>query len=162
MAKIIFKVKPNIVAALFPNYIRWVWRFFCATIIVMIVLRFQSIVDYNEIWLASVLFPGIFVLSFFHVKHKIIRYHRTTYYFYENRFVSEFDLIIKRRQSIPYNQIRKLKHEQKLWQRAFHVADIRVMYQDEEGREDFILRAVKNPEDVEHKFYNLMKKQYHK
>ncbi len=154
------KLKPDIVGGLIPHYLRWLWRFGVVAIIVyfgykLLLWYLYPGQEYELLFLKLALIAIVIVASFIMIKHRIIRLHMTTYLFYENRFVHDYDLVMKKRKTVPYQQVRRVDHNQSLLQRTLNMADIVLVGADQDS--DFTLLAIKNPEEVEHKIYQLMK-----
>lgn len=153
MEKPLAVLKPDLVNALIPIFVR---NFSASAVIVITlyaVLKYFLEYSLQTIWLVILLLlmstlpltVNIFVLKF------------TTYYFFSDRIVSQYKLLKVDKHSAPYHKIVNIKVDISIWDRICKAGDI-VIHTAENRAADLTLKYIKNPEHVEKGIYNLIQR----
>lgn len=158
MEKPLLVLKPNIVNALFPLFLR---NFFYSFIIVIFlfglsfVLKQSHIIDYPTrkiiFWLIFFLIAMLIIPLLF----KLISLYYTKYYFFKSHVTSEFKFIRIKRYSVPYHQIVNITTRISLWDRICKAGDI-TLHTAEDKSADLVLYYIKNPMKIESGLYKMI------
>lgn len=159
MQKPLLVLKPSIVNALFPIFIKYLFRSFIFTAVVygiLFVLSERLNLTMSQIlpWLAAFMLA----LAILPLLARTVVLRNTRYYFYPTYVVSEFKLIRLVRHSAPYNQIANIKTHASLWDRMSGAGDI-ILHTSENRTPDLVLSYIKNPEKIESSLYSLLHRQ---
>lgn len=146
-----FTIKPHAFDIIAPKFLRWLWRYGIAAIIVYFLAGFT---DYQTNELIVALVGVVLVASFLSIKHALIKVHTTKYSFYDTHVVEEQGVLIKKRNSMPYKQINKVINETNLWNRLSGASDIVLQ---SAHHHDLRLQSIKDADDVESRIYGLLR-----
>ncbi|MBS3167980.1 PH domain-containing protein [Candidatus Woesearchaeota archaeon] len=150
-------LKPSITNALLPSFLK---NLFYAIIIsgiaflISLILRFFDIIDYTTSTLLVSAAVLIIVVDLIPTIIRLIILYNTKYLFYPHHLIREFELIIIKRYSVPYNQIVNIKTKVSLWDRLCNAGDI-IIHTAEDKAQDLILHYIKNPQELEHRLYKM-------
>ncbi|GEM_PF-2442085 len=156
-------LKPNLMNALFPTLIK---NTFYSSIIILVLSSgiylaslFKLIDQQFEITtklILSIIFITL-VIACIPLIIKIIILYNTKYYFYHGHLISEFELFIVKRHSVPYNKIVNIQLKVSLWDRICNSGNL-ILHTAEDKTEDIHLNYIKNPTKIEHYIYELIHK----
>lgn len=158
--KLNFVIKPDITNALLPTFIRWVFRYSVAGVIVYFLFSSLARFGVLDILLGRLVFALIvvvFVLSLSSIKLQFLVLQNTRYLFYDTHVVEERKLFVTKRNSMPYKQISKIVNNSTIWDRFTKASNMILRTSRPDDGQDLVLRSIKNSEDVEHKIYKLLK-----
>lgn len=153
-------VKPSIMNALFPLFLRnvvYALLFVMLVNIVAYILQFFAVITYSS---ASVLIwsiVAILVLSIVPLLYRIFILSNTTYYFFNTHILSEFKFIMSDRHSLPYNQITNIEVDVSLWDRLCKAGDM-ILHTAQEVEPSLTLYYLKEPAEIERLIYRLAHK----
>ena len=156
MEKPLLILKPSLVNAILPTFLRNLFYAFILVLIlfgIAIVLETFNIVDYPNkvLWLLGLLL----VISIGSVLVKIINLFNTSYYFFKTHVSREFEFFTVKKQSAPYSQIVNISVDISIWDRVCNAGDI-TLHTAEDVAPDLILHFIKEPEKIERGIYNLI------
>ena len=148
-----FVLKPDSFDIVFPSFLRWLWRYSVAAIIIYFLSDF---VNYQTNSMIVALVIVVLVASLLSIKHALIRVHTTKYSFFDTHVVAESGLLAKNRDSLPYKKISKVVNKTSLWNRLSGASDIVLKTTHE--MHDLRLKSIKGADKVESRIYDLLRK----
>lgn len=158
MDKPLMKMRPDIINSLFPIFARnLVYSF---VVVLFMYVFFQVLVLYGIIYISTshlifMLFLLMLILAIIPLTIRLIILLNTTYYFYRDRVISEFEFVVIRKYSLPYNKIVNITVEVSVWDRITRAGDI-VLHTPEDKKPDLVLKYIRNPKKVERRIYDLI------
>lgn len=161
MPQLLHQFKPALFPAVLPHFLKWLWRYAVAGLIVYGLLYALDAIGVLRTHMPALLMAVALVVplaSFISIKHRLIRLHNTRYLFYDTHVVSEHRFITVTRHSVPYAQINKLTNNSSIWNRMTGVSDIILHTLRHGDAQDLVLRSVRDPDEVEHTIYDLLKR----
>lgn len=160
MEKELLILKPNIVNALLPLFIRNLFYSFVIVLLlygVSFILRFFNIISYSVAVIVSWLFVLLIVLAAVPLLYQIIVLANTRYYFFKTHVISEIEMIYIERHSVNYSQITNIATKISLWDRLSNAGDI-TLHTGQEQTPSLILSYIKDPHRIEKAIYHLIHK----
>ncbi len=157
-------IKPNMFAALLPDYLKYLFRFGISSVLAYWLLVFlirAGIISINTKRLTVSLIIMSLLLPFIAIKPRIVRMHSTKYFFYDTHVVEQIKFIVTRRNSIPYRQINKISNKSSLWDRITRSGDIILQTNRASGVSDMVIKSVPDADEVEDRIYNLIRRDSH-
>jgi len=158
--KLEFVIKPDLTNALLPLFMKWMWRYAIGAVVTYALfsalLRLGAIA-FSTGRLVFALIIVVLVFSFSSIKMQILILHNTRYLFYDAHVVEERKLLFTKRASMPYKQISKIINNSGIWDRVSGASNMVLRTARPDDGQDFVLRSIKNSEDVEHRIYKLLK-----
>jgi len=88
---------------------------------------------------------------------RIIILLNTTYIFYRGHLIKEFEFVVIRTSSVPYNQIVDISINISLWDRICRAGDMTI-HTAEDRAPDLKLMYIKKPEKIQHMIYDIVSK----
>jgi uncharacterized membrane protein YdbT with pleckstrin-like domain len=158
MEKPLLVLKPNIINALLPTFIRNLFYSFIAALVlfgVFLLLRLFNFIDYSTRLVIFFLIIFLLVVSIIPLLAKIVTLSITKYYFFRAHVVLESKLIKIKRESVPYHQIVNITIDISLWDRLCKAGDI-ILHTAKEESPDIILYYIKEPEKIESALHRLI------
>jgi uncharacterized membrane protein YdbT with pleckstrin-like domain len=158
--KPLFVLKPNITNALFPLFIRnFIYSIlFCGVLFaVYTLLTWLKILSINLEWTIAFFIILAFLISLIPLTSKIVILLCTKYIFYEESLIHQFKFINIKKDSVIYSRITNINLDITLWDRVCKAGDLTIHTADD-TMPDIVLKYIKNPEEVEHKIYSLIKR----
>lgn len=156
----VMTLKPSIINALLPTYMKWF--FYCLLVafgffIVYIILKAANVVPYSFGFAVLFLLLMASGIALIPLAIRILSLANTNYYFYDTHVVSEFKFFKIKRYSVPYHQIAQVTMDMSFWDRFCKAGDI-VLHTAEQKAPNLVLYYVKNPHELEHRLYSLVHK----
>jgi membrane protein YdbS with pleckstrin-like domain len=153
----ILNLKPNMLNAVFPIILANLFYaiLFSSMLYGMLYIfaKFNVIDVPNKFLFSMILF---FILSIIPAVIYLFILHFTTYTFFPSHVSKEFNFLILKKHSIPYNQITNIVTDITLWDKVSNAGNI-VLHTAEEKSPNLVLRYLENPEDIEQKIYSIIK-----
>lgn len=163
MVKPVFTLSPDLVNALFPEFLQKLVVGIIITFImysVYLALSALKIVtlSFNQVigWFAL----GLVLVTMFPLLVKIFILLNTKFYFFHDRVESEFKFIMIKSQSALYSQIVNIRVEISVWDRICNAGSV-VLCTADDREPNIILRYIKDPKKVEHVIYRLIRSAKH-
>jgi len=159
MEKPLLTLKPSIINALTPIFLKYLFLSFILTLIlygIIILIKALNILELSnkKIFLRLAVF--LFIFSIAPMLFRIIILISTKYYFFETNLLSEFKFIIIRRHSVPYHQIVNIETKISLWDRFCKAGDIVLHTAEDNTIPDLVLSYMKDPEKIEKSIYHMI------
>ena len=156
MDKPLLVLKPGVVNALLPTLVK---NLFIIGILSGVYFLLGSIELINKSS-TNMLFGLLCILLVYFTLRlviKLIILYNTKYFFFQTNVVREFELVIVRRHSTPYNQIVNITSHVSLWDRLCKAGDI-TLHTAEDRLPDLVLHYIDDPEKIEKDLYELIQK----
>ncbi len=160
MAKAIFTLKPNVMNAIIPTFIKWAFLSFIVALVVygvFFVLNLVGIVDYAGSTTMIVLGILVILVAVVVVGIEVVILKNTTYYFYNTHAISEFKLLKIKTYSVPYSKITNISTQISVWDRLCKAGDV-ILHSAEDKYPDLKLKYVRNPRKIEKYVYAIVNK----
>lgn len=163
MEKPLMAMKPSIINALLPIFIRNL--FFSFIIILVLYAVSQTLITFGVITVAAVdvtiwLVGLLFLFAIAPLVIRIIVLYNTVYYFFKTHAISEFEFIIIKKYSLPYDKISNITVNISIWDRLCRAGDI-TLHTAEDVTPDLVLKYIKNPRKMEGRVYRMIDMQRH-
>ncbi len=113
------------------------------------ILQYGVLVFYLMIAISTI------IMALIPLACRIIILLNTTYIFYKGHLIKEFELIVIRTSSVPYNQIVDISINISLWDRICRAGDMTI-HTAEDRAPDLKLMYIKNPEKIQHLIYGIV------
>lgn len=158
MEKPKFELKPSIPNAIIPLFLKNAVRALPLLFLVWLLaygLSVFSSIGFKTLFVWSILLYVLFILVSLLWRVFILRF--TRYSFYADRVVREFRFIRITKQSTFYSRIASVNTIISLWDRLCNAGDI-TLHTAEDSSPDLVLAFIPNPQQIEHKIYQLTKK----
>ena len=159
MDKPLLILKPNLINALLPSYVKnyilslvIVWTFYGLTFF----LKTIGLIQNAMVWGMWGIFLWSALLTLIPLSVRIVILMNTKYYFYDTHMLSEFKLFSIKKKSAPYTLIRSITTEITLWDRMCNSGDI-VIHTADDNQPNIVLKYLNDPERVEKGIYHLVK-----
>ena len=157
MEKPLYAMKPSIINAVVPNAAR---NILISAIIALPGASLWFLVRKSLPWTFGQAFALVFiafavVLNLKELWNAVCIWN-TTYYFYRNHLVHEFELFKEERISILYEKINNVKSNLSLWDRMCNAGDLEIFLKDSHPPV-FTLLYVKYPAEIESKLHQLIR-----
>ena len=157
MSEHVTKIKPSLVNALVPIFIKDVIYSILITAIFFFTIHILKAVNVTKFSTSTKLNILIFVLvALVLTTSRIIILTSTTYYFYNDHIKSEFKFIAIKSFAAPYSSIVNISSSISLWDRLCNASDITL--HTAEDNKDLVLRYITNPKKIEKIIYQMIKK----
>ena len=157
MEEPILTLKPNMLNAIFPVILA---NLFYAALLSSLIYgmtyvfgRFNIIDIPGKFIIALVIFLSILI---FPTCFYLLVLNFTSYDFFPTRVSKEFNFLVLKKHSVPYNQITDIVTDITLWDRVSKAGNI-VLHTAEEKSPNLVLRYIKEPEQVEEKIYSIIR-----
>jgi len=153
----LFTLTPKIMNAFFPLFMKYflISALFCAILFgITRLLEFFDIFFLPISWSITFFVILAIILALIPLGSKIFKLAFTKYVFYETSVIKEFRFIIISKKSVIYTRITNVSLNITIWDRLCSAGDITLHTDDDEP--DVVLQYIKNPEEIEHKIYNLI------
>jgi hypothetical protein len=159
----LMEMKPNILNALFPVFLKNLFFSFIVILVMYAVSQVLTIFGVISltasdvtIWLIGILF--LFAIAPMTVR--IIILYNTKYYFFRTHVISEFEFIMIKKYSLPYSKISNITVDISIWDRFCRAGDV-TLHTAENITPDLVLRFIKNPKKMERDIYRMIDTQRH-
>lgn len=157
-------LKPSIINALFPIFLRNLFFSFITILILFGIL--QVLVFFNVIILTAseILIWSVALLILFAIAPLAVRIfilYNTRYYFLKTHVISEFKFIVIKKYSVSYERVSNVTVDISVWDRITRAGDI-TLHTAEDVKQDLVLRYIKNPREMEKTVYNMIDFQKHR
>ena len=161
MDRLLFKLKPDVINALFPMFLRNLLVSFVIVLVLYVITQLLVLINVLArttnlilLWMAgSLVFLAIAPLLF-----RIVILLNTIYYFYHTHVISEFEFVVVKKYSLPYGMISNITTDVSVWDRMCRSGDI-TLHTPEDSRPDLVLRYIKKPRKMEKIIYDLIDRQ---
>lgn len=159
MEKPLLTLKPNLVNALIPLYLKYTIYLAPLFILLYAVSVFRPELQY----ISSIGYLVLFLLltALIPMIIHVIILGNTHYIFHRGYVIRNFKFIVIKRFSIPYSQIVNVKTDISLWDRICKSGDI-ILHSAENKAPDLVLHYIKDPLKIEKGLYNLVIKKQRK
>lgn len=160
MPKSITVLKPSVVNALIPLFLRNLFYFLIIALIlygVYFTLRPIIALDFSTRQIINWLLILSVLVVFAPLLIQIVILLNTRYHFYDTYLKSEFKLVIIKSKSAPYSQIVNITTYLSIWDRLTKAGDI-TLHTAENKAPDIVLRYIKDPGKIERALYRLISK----
>lgn len=161
MEKPLLEIKPSIINALGPLFLKYVWYSLLISIIGGVIawlIDLVGLANLSPLNTGLIVFGIAVLLSLLWMLERIIILRFTTYFFYKGHVASQFNFIIIKSLSAVYDQIVNVKVEISIWDRLCNAGDI-ILHTAEDIAPDVRLLFIKNPLQMEQSIHRLIAQQ---
>jgi len=160
MEKPTLVLKPSIINALFPIFVRNLLYSLVLVVIlygVYYILRFFKLVPFSNAAVIGFFISLLLVIAILPLCYELIKLVNTTYYFYHTHVSAEFALLAIKKHSVNYSQITNISTDISIWDRLSNAGDITI-HTGQEQTPSLILTYISSPRRIEKIIYHLIHK----
>lgn len=160
MEKPLLILKPSIINALFPIFLKNLFYSFIFVVAVYLInhaLKYFNLIHYSDILTITILIVLMFVIPIIPLSYNITKLTNTRYYFYRTHLLSETKILGIEKHSINYSQITNISTVISLWDRISNAGDI-TLHTGQEQTASLMLSFIRDPHRIEKAIYHLIHK----